>query len=299
MEKWLPNTRLDRYLIQTYPVLSKGQIEKFLRQKDIRINGKKAEGAHRLHGDDTLTISNFAQKIIDNLSPHKPKSELQLSPEFITLMKQSIVWEDDDIIVFNKPGGVAVQGGSGVVESIDAFLNFCFKGAKLVHRLDQATSGVLVVAKNLQVAQFLTKAFFDKTIQKTYWALVCGKLFPAYGAIKEPVVYQESYQDMPVSKAAHTQYRTLKNLEKKLSWVELQPITGRKHQLRIHMQHLEAPILGDTKYGDHDQQVPLMLHAREITLPSIGGEKLTFVARPPHAMENVLTHYNIDWNRYV
>jgi 23S rRNA pseudouridine955/2504/2580 synthase len=210
---------------------------------------------------------------------------------------------DEDLIVIDKPAGLAVQGGTGTERHLDALLDALRFDARerprLVHRLDRDTSGVLVLARSAAVAARLAEAFRGKATRKVYWAAVVGLPKPRSGRIDQALAKlpgrlgERVVPDEDEGKRAVTWYRTVAHAGAKLAWLALQPITGRTHQLRAHCAALGTPILGDGKYGAaaaHPAGVPqprrLHLHARALALPRPRGGTLVVTAPlPPHMRE--------------
>lgn len=295
--------RLDKFLRTEIPTLKQGMIEKLLRKGAIRVNGEKVKSSQRLEVGSEVAYP-------DNLEGleaiEKPKRTVPVPAHLVQDLKKCIIFEDNDLMVLNKPAGLSVQGGTGQTKHIDAILKALMgkseASPKLVHRLDRDTSGILVVAKNLKTAQFLTRAFAQKSIQKKYWAIVVGvpekkevrislPLEKAtFGDLEKMVVDEDG-------KHAVTYYTIKESLSRAYAWLELEPHTGRTHQLRVHCADeygLNCPILGDGKYGGdraHPQgRVSLHLHAREITLPHPKGKTMTFKAELPQ-------HMKITWEK--
>lgn len=305
--------RLDRWLRKRYDGLQQGVIEKALRQGKIRLDGQKVQANTRLNNGQIILFPKFLLDIKPQENYSAPES--QVSEQDLEDLESCIIWEDDDLLILNKPHGIAVQGGSKTKRHMDGFLQAL--GAKknvkyrLVHRLDRDTSGVFVVAKTAEMAAHLTAGFREGSYQKTYWAVVCGFAQPAQGTIdlaltkggpqnKEKVFVDEKY-----GKKAVTTYRTLKKLIDKrlpeLTLLELTPETGRTHQLRVHCAYCEFPILGDGKYGGKEATEyhrDLHLHARSIVIRDRDGNKLKFVAPPSLHMEETLYRYKIEWNQF-
>jgi 23S rRNA pseudouridine955/2504/2580 synthase len=275
--------RLDRWFKRHMPAMTHGLLEKLLRKGDIRVNGKKAKASDRVEAGQVIgvrfEVSGFSKNELT------PKTS-QLTPEDARMMQSLVLYKDADVIVINKPAGLAVQGGSKVTRSVDGMLDALRFDAKerpkLVHRLDRDTSGVLVLARSAKAASRLMHAFAGKKVEKTYWALVKGAPEIAQGKIDLPLAKQEEGDvekvaiDEEDGKRAVTLYRVLERLSKALAWVELMPVTGRTHQLRVHMAAIGHPIIGDGKYGGRAAFIDgmelshtLHLHARRIAIPGV------------------------------
>lgn len=295
-------SRLDRWLKRQYPTLTQGMIEKLLRQGKIRVNGQKATAGTRVSADDAISVpDSFLKTLTQTAAP--PST---YKPEDINYLSSLIIWEDDEICVLNKPTGLATQGGTKTKCHIDGLLQAYGKGKpfRLVHRLDRDTSGVLIVAKTLEMSIFLSHAFKNKLVKKTYWAIVDKTPIPKQGTINAPIAKTEEGHkekmvvDFDNGKTAITHYRVLKSLKDQSSWLELTPETGRTHQLRVHTSYIGHPIIGDKKYGSLVDQ-PLHLHSRKITIPLSSGKTLTFVAPPPHHIEERLKESKVNWESYA
>ncbi|MBM3468739.1 MAG: RluA family pseudouridine synthase [Alphaproteobacteria bacterium] len=304
--------RLDRWLRKQYPPLTQGMIEKLLRQGKIRLNGKKEKASARISVGQVVQVPDYLSSITHHPTQLKDKTEVVLTANDILLIESMTLWEDEDILVLNKPAGLASQGGSKTLRHLDGLLTAYGKIKKMkfhiVHRLDKDTSGVFVLAKKSNVAAFLGEAFRTSSIKKTYWAIVIGQPKPGQGIINAPLLKGGSgnQERMAVSKDGKpsiTHYRTVKGLRKRgitqFSWLELSPETGRTHQLRVHTAHIGHPILGDGKYGGYlatEYSRSMHLHARSITLPDFQtGASLTFAAPPPPHMEETLNAFAVDW----
>lgn len=222
-----------------------------------------------------------------------------LSAETAEHARRLLIYEDDALLVFNKPAGLAVQGGAGVELSLEillgAFAKPNGKRPRLVHRLDRETSGVIVVARTKPAAAALSQAFADREVEKTYLAIVCGGApSPADGAIDLPLrktarrgldIMVAARPDEPGAQAAQTRYRT-QRATTSAALLELRPQTGRMHQLRAHCAAIGRPIAGDGKYGGlfNVAGVPipgLMLHAAALEIPHPAGSRRRFAAPPP------------------
>jgi 23S rRNA pseudouridine955/2504/2580 synthase len=223
-------------------------------------------------------------------------------------LRAILLHEDDDVFVFNKPAGLAVQGGSGLTRHLDAMLEAWRdrKGQKprLVHRLDRDTSGVLVVARTRLAAQKLAEAFRARSTRKIYWALVKGLPKPRQGRISTWLAKEGGAEGERMRVARHgadeashavSLYSVVDQAGQKLAWLTMRPVTGRTHQLRAHAAHIGHPIIGDPKYFSAEEswdfpggiQKKLHLHARRIVIPHPAGGRLDVTAAlPPHMQQS-------------
>lgn len=290
--------RLDRWFARHYPELKNGQLQRLLRGKNIRVNGKRATTAQHLMTGDELRIPPLTISKKTNL----PRD---LSRADIELMQSLILYKDDDVLVLNKPAGLAVQGGSKTERHIDGMLDALRfeKNEKphLVHRLDKDTSGILVLGRSANAAAKLAEAFKSRKAHKIYWAVVVGKPKLLSGKIDAPLSKlsgigggEQMCVDFEHGQRAQTLYRTIDSLGHKASWLEMSPLTGRTHQLRVHAAKvLNTPIIGDGKYGgersfavgiEHNRK--LHLHARAIRLPHPNGSVFEiFAPLPQHILD--------------
>lgn len=306
--------RLDRWLRKHYPTLSQGIIEKLLRLGKIRLDGKKVTSGTRISIGQVVDVPDTIDAAIHKPAEPKNRSIAPLSDEDEALIESMVLWEDDEILVLNKPSGLATQGGSKTFRHLDGLLTaYGVKNGtryRLVHRLDKDTSGVFLVAKTSDAATYLAEAFRHGDVKKIYWAIVVGQPKPGQGVINAPLLKGGDGNNEKVSvtkggKPAVTNYRTIKGLQKRgiteFAWLELSPETGRTHQLRVHATHIGCPILGDGKYGGQAATATsrqMHLHARAITfLDHSTGAPLTFMAPPPVHMEATLREFKVDWER--
>jgi 23S rRNA pseudouridine955/2504/2580 synthase len=265
--------RLDRFIKLHNPFLSYGLIQKWLRIGKVRVNGKRAKPSQQIVRGDEIKLPLASALAL------RPPKKFSLPEEWLLQVPTWIIYEDDRLIAFNKPSGLAVQGGTGVSVSLDRLTQEALNNPELrvVHRLDRDTSGLIIFAKDRFYAQELTKAFHDHAIGKTYHALVVGRPDPSQGTIDTYLTKSdanfEKMEITPQGLRAITPYKVLKTYKKlSLSLVELTPLTGRTHQLRVHMASLDTPILGDGKYGKtlahpFEERTPLALHASTLTFP--------------------------------
>jgi 23S rRNA pseudouridine955/2504/2580 synthase len=290
--------RLDRWFKRHFPGLGHGRLEKLLRTGQIRIDGKRARAGDRLTTGQNIRVpplEEWAGGPPRPIPPSKPRDS------DVAALREAVLYRDEDVIVLNKPAGLAVQGGTGTVHHLDGLLDALRFDAperpRLVHRLDKDTSGVLLLARNAPAAAALALAFRSKTARKVYWAVVVGLPLPRQGKIdmalaKLPGRGGEKMTPEDDGKSAVTYYSVIENAGNKASFVALLPITGRTHQLRAHCLVLGTPIFGDGKYGGAESQIPgapnlrqLHLHARSIALPHPRGGLLEATAPlPPHML---------------
>ena len=282
--------RLNRWFLREYPSLSLSRLQKLLRTKQIKVDGKKAETSTRLAAGQELRLpplDNEKAAIIDKT----------LSAKDVEYINSMVIFKDKNIIVLNKPSGLAVQGGTNTMRHIDGLLDalkFEYnERPKLVHRIDKDTSGLLLLARNRQYADILTKAFRDHSLQKTYLALVRGCPEPREGVINFALEkIGERMQVVEDGQKALTEIKVLDNIGKKYALVEAKPLTGRTHQIRVHLESIGTPILGDDKYFGKERlrlrevADKLYLHAYEIDLTSVYGKKTLIRATlPQHFVE--------------
>jgi 23S rRNA pseudouridine955/2504/2580 synthase len=272
--------RLDRFLKARYPALGFGQLQKILRTGQVRVDGARAKAQTRLEAGQSIRIPPLGQA--SKPGAQKPSGG-KADADYI---KSLILYEDKDVMVLNKPHGLAVQGGSGTKRHIDGMLAALAgpdgERPKLVHRLDRDTAGCLIIAKNRKAASVLGKMFNSRSARKIYWALVPGVPNPTQGRISTYLAKSGApgEEKMRVAKhgdpeASHaiTYYAVVEKAGKRVSWLSLKPVTGRTHQLRAQLEHIGHPILGDPKYGKAGEEISedmpkkLLLLARRITLP--------------------------------
>ena len=268
------NLRLDKWFRKHYPSLPHNRLEKLLRDGNIRVDGCRCKSNLRLAEGQEIRIPPLANR---NIIVKKAKSIIP-QKKFIDLILNSIIYKDEKIIVLNKPPGVAVQGGSKQKEHIDGmldYLKFDYKTRpKLVHRIDKATSGILVLARLEDITVKLMEAFKKSLIEKIYWAIVIGKPDKDVGIIDASLIKQtgKHFEKMEVNfdlgKRSLTEFRVISGLSNKFTWIELRPKTGRTHQLRAHCSYIGTPILGDGKYG-----------GKLKTITNINGKELFLLAR--------------------
>ena len=271
-------TRLDRFLRRLFPGLGQGQIERMLRNGLIRLDGAKAKAATRLVTGQVLRLPTVIAEAPAARKPMAPRivANSSLRQQFDDMF----LAEGKGWLALNKPSGLAVQGGTGTHQHIDGMMRAISDDAgsrlRLVHRIDKDTSGILLLAKTIEAARSLTDAFQKHRLEKTYLALVMG-LPPESGSIRDPLLKLsgkagEKMQVHEDGQSAQSQYRRLDHAGRKMALMALRPLTGRTHQLRVHMAHIGHPICGDGKYaGDNAHAGGLIvrklhLHAWQLKL---------------------------------
>ncbi len=300
--------RLDRWFRRHFPGVTQGAIQKLCRTGQVRIDGRRADAGTRLAPGQAVRVPPLPP------AAAPPPVVHVFNPDIARELERMVLYRDDAVIVLNKPHGLAVQGGPGIVRHLDGMLDG-LRGEsehrpRLVHRLDRDTSGALVLARTPGTAARLAAAFRGRDVQKTYWAVVAGRPVPVEGRIDMPLLRYTGLRgerSVPAARddkeglRAVTDYRTLDHAGQKLAWLEMSPITGRTHQLRVHSVGIGAPIVGDTKYHEPDQNGAgsalveglsdkLHLHARALDMPHPGGGRLVVEAElPPHMRETFAT----------
>ena len=247
--------RIDRFLKRNFQNLSQSFIEKNLRKKNILLNKHLTKSNQIIKVEDKITIKNFSEEIYQKFE--RKKSNLTINKSLITNFKKSILYENDNFLIIDKWSGIASQGGSNIVISIDTIIKNISENYNLVHRLDKETSGLMIIAKNLKYTRLFGKLFKSQKLKKTYLAICDGM----------PKL-KESYVDLNIKnnsdKVIKTQtfYKIL-SYNNKTSLIKFEPQTGKKHQLRIVAKNLGCPIVGDIKYNlnSNKQKENLKLNA--------------------------------------
>lgn len=307
--------RLDRWFRRMFPHIAQGRIEKLCRKGDIRVDGGRVKANSRVQEGQIVRIPPLPD-------PHeitaRAKTYDMISDADIKMMQDAVLYQDDHIIAINKPAGLPTQGGSKQTRHVDMLadaLRFGYdQKPRLVHRLDKDTSGILLLARTRQVASALTESFRSRETRKVYWAAVAGCPAPKMGTIRYGLVkaggqgnekmiciHPDDVTHTDGAKRATTDYMVVSAAAKRCAWVALVPITGRTHQLRVHMAELGHPIIGDGKYGGSSQEnqgdgwgaqlggdisKKMHLHARHIALPHpVTGKMLAITAPMPDHMQ--------------
>jgi 23S rRNA pseudouridine955/2504/2580 synthase len=318
-------SRLDKWFKRRFPQLTQGAVEKMCRTGQVRVDGARAKASDRVIPGQTVRIPPLPD------APAPLRNESRISAADTKMIQNAVLWKDEHIIILNKPPGLPSQGGSGQgdrhVDGLTEALKFGYKDKpKLVHRLDKDTSGLLMLARTDRVARALSEALRHRLTRKIYWAAVAGVPHPRkgsikYGLMKAPghgrgadqermqCVHPAKMADYPDAKRAQSDYFVLWFLGSRISWMALEPVTGRTHQLRAHMAEIGHPIIGDGKYGGSgvenegdgwgaqiggDISRKLHLHARSLTIQHpITKAMMTFTAPLPEHMAR--TWKTLDW----
>ncbi|HEX8654234.1 MAG TPA: RluA family pseudouridine synthase [Allosphingosinicella sp.] len=293
--------RLDRWFRRNLPDASFNLVSRWSRTGQLRVDGKRAAPGDRIEAGQTIRVP--PAEPAAGGAPRKVQRR-ELSTDEEAFVREMVLHEDPQAFVLNKPPGLATQGGTKTVQHLDGLLDGLGdeRGRpKLVHRLDKDTSGALLVARTARAAAAFSKSFSSRTARKVYWAIVVGVPKVEDGLIDLPLAKQpgtggekmhvdESENGLP----SRTRYRVIERAGNRAAWVELQPLTGRTHQLRVHMAAIGHPIVGDGKYAGQDAFLTgsisrkLHLHARRIRIDHPDGGRIDVTAElPPHFAESV------------
>jgi 23S rRNA pseudouridine955/2504/2580 synthase len=303
--------RVDRFLEARFPGLSFSHIQRIIRKGELRVNGKRAQPKQRLEAGQAVRIPPLR---LDQPKPRTGGGDTATRD----FLKSITLYEDADVLVFNKPMGLAVQGGSGTTRHLDGMLDVLRDAQgqrpRLVHRLDKDTAGCLLVAKTRFAASALAKTFRSRAARKIYWALVAGVPKPRQGRISTFLAKEEREDDSFMRIARHgeegashavTYYAVVEAAARQLAWLSLKPVTGRTHQLRAHMAHIGHPIVGDPKYFSKENwelpggmQNRLHLLARRIVVPHPRGGTVDVTAPLPPHMQQSWNLIGFDVKRY-
>jgi 23S rRNA pseudouridine955/2504/2580 synthase len=299
--------RLDRWFKRHLPDASFNMVSRWSRTGQLRIDGKRAAPGDRVEAGQTIRVPPAEP-------PAAPKPKIQrpvLSEDEVAFVNEIVIHRDAQAIVVNKPPGLATQGGTKTRTHLDGLLDGLADEAgqrpKLVHRLDKDTSGVLLLARTARAAAFFSKSFSGRTARKVYWALVVGVPEVRDGYIDLPLAKQPGTggEKMHVEEGedglpARTRYRVIDRAGSRAAWVELQPLTGRTHQLRVHMAAIGHPIVGDGKYGGQEAFLTgsisrkLHLHARRLRIDHPDEGRIDVTAELPEHFADSLANLGFD-----
>lgn len=308
--------RLDRFLATRFPGVALSHIQRIVRRGEVRVSGHRAKPSDRLEPGWGVRVPPIT---LDPMPSTRTPTEADADADAVFLRSLAL-FEDDDLLVLNKPFGLAVQGGSGTVRHVDGLLEALRsrdgQKPRLVHRLDKDTAGCLVVAKTRFAAAALAKSFRSRATRKIYWALVAGVPRVRQGRVSTYLAREEEREAetrMAIVKhgdegASHalTYYAVIDQAGQKLAWLSLKPVTGRTHQLRAHAAHIGHPIVGDPKYFDVENwelpggiQNRLHLLARRIVVPHPRTGKPVDVTAPlPAHMQQSFNLLGLDASQY-
>lgn len=300
--------RLDRWFKRHLPDASFNIVSRWARTGQLRIDGKRATPGDRIEMGQKIRVppAEALDKIkAEDTRPPRPKRERpSLTEDEAAFAEAMVIHKDDAALVLNKPPGLATQGGTKTDEHVDRLLDALWYEVdgrpKLVHRLDKDTSGALLVGRTVRAAGHFAKAFSSRSARKVYWAIVIGHPNIEDGMIELPIAKQpgtggeKMHVDEKEGSPARTRYRVIDRAGNNASWVELQPFTGRTHQLRVHMAAIGHPIVGDGKYGGRDSFLTgtisrkMHLHARRIRVDHPDGGQIDVRADLPQHFAETL-----------
>ena len=293
--------RLDRWFKRHMPDIPFGLVSRWVRTGQVRVDGGCAKvGDHIAEGQELRVPPAEAPSDTPTRRGREP-----LSPEEEAYAQSLVIHKDAHAILVNKPPGLATQGGTKTTRHLDGMLDALMEEGseqrpKLVHRLDKDTSGVVLLARTPGSAAYFSKHFATRKARKIYWALVIGVPDIADGIIELPLAKQpgtggeKMHVDEENGQPSKTRYRVIERAGNRAAWVELQPYTGRTHQLRVHMAAIGHPIVGDGKYGGKEAFLTgsisrkMHLHARRLKIGGPQGSKIDVTAElPEHFAESM------------
>ena len=291
--------RLDRWFKRHLPDASFNLVSRWARTGQLRVDGKRATPGDRVETGQEIRVPPAEAEAAGSGRPARKRREL--TQDEIDFALAMVIHRDDAALVINKPAGLATQGGTKTETHVDGLLDaLCFgldNRPKLVHRLDKDTSGALLLARTSRSAGHFAKAFSSRAARKVYWALVVGvpEIYDGFIDLaigKQPGSGGEKmHVDEKEGQSARTRYRVVERAGNTCAWVELQPYTGRTHQLRVHMAAIGHPIVGDGKYGGKDAFLTgtisrkMHLHARRIRIDHPKGGQIDITAELPSHMQ--------------
>jgi 23S rRNA pseudouridine955/2504/2580 synthase len=298
--------RIDRWFKRHYPQVTHVLLQKLLRKGEVRLDGKRADAGTRVAAGQSVRLPPQVIHAKDE-RPQKPAAESKhpLASKDMGSLADRILYMDKQVIVIDKPAGLATQGGSGLTKHVDGMLDSLQyekpTRPKLVHRLDRDTSGVLMIARTAQAASGLSASLALRDTSKVYWALTRGVPKQKHGVVKAALAKEGirgkdermALSEDDDAKFALTEYAVMGTAGTEFAWVAARPITGRTHQIRVHLASLGTPIVGDFKYGGTDSRGrgdiadKLHLHARSIDIGRPDGGRLQATAPlSPHMVKS-------------
>lgn len=312
--------RIEKWFLKFFPGLPKGMVFKLMRKGQIRLDGKRVKPGDKVSTAQEVRVPPMPADAYSAPSDKGGSYSPVQKEKDLKLIKSITIFEDKDVLVLNKPYGIATQGGSKVKHHIDGALRAIASDRctpHLVHRLDKETTGVLVVAKNRKTAQKLGSLFKGRDVQKYYWAVISPAPEIEEGEIEAKIAKGKTFKgermivDEEDGKFSRTEFWVLDKAYTKAAWVCFKPETGRTHQLRVHSQLMGSPIIGDEKYSDTDRHMEmpvilddlknadkLHLHARRLVMPHPAGHgKLDVTAPLPKHMSDTFKYFGFDESR--
>ncbi|GAA0284630.1 hypothetical protein GCM10009127_27730 [Alteraurantiacibacter aestuarii] len=299
--------RLDRWFKRHLPQIGFGTVSRWARTGQLRVDGKRVKPEDRLATGQNVRVPPGGEEIKGNV-----RQRQELTAEEERQAEAMLIRRSKSALVLNKPPGLATQGGTKTTKHVDGLLDAYAEEdeprPRLVHRLDKDTSGILLVARSPGSAAFFSKRFAGRSAKKIYWALVVGVPEVHEGTIDAPLAKQpgsggeKMHVDTHGGQAAKTLYRVVDRAGNSAAWVELQPLTGRTHQLRVHMAAIGHPIVGDAKYGGPAAFLTgsisrkMHLHARRLIIEAPGGEVIDETANLPEHFATSMEQLGFDPN---
>ncbi len=297
--------RLDRWFKRHLPQVGFGTVSRWARTGQLRVDGKRVKPEDRLATGQIVRVPPGGDD-----PAKKVEKRRELSDEEEAQAEAMLIRRSKSALILNKPPGLATQGGTKTARHVDGLLD-AYADAdeprpRLVHRLDKDTSGVLLVARSAGSAAFFSKKFAGRGAKKIYWALVVGVPDVKQGQIEAPISKQpgsggeKMHVDVEGGQSARTLYRVVDKAGNRAAWVELQPLTGRTHQLRVHMAAIGHPIVGDGKYGGPDAFLTgsvsrkMHLHARRLIIEAPDGELIDETAELPEHFAATMVQLGFD-----
>ena len=300
--------RLDRWFKRHLADVSFNQVSRWARTGQIRIDGKRASPGDRIESGQSIRVPPAEAKDEEELRPRR--ALIELTDEETELVQSMKIDHGRDWFLLNKPPGLATQGGTKTSQHLDRLLGGLAgeneQRPKLVHRLDKDTSGVLLVARSARAAAHFSKSFSGRTARKVYWAIITGVPSLDQGMVDAPLAKQpgsggeKMHVDEKDGQTAKTRYRMIDRVGNRAAWVELQPLTGRTHQLRAHMAAIGHPIVGDAKYGGAEAFLTggvsrkMHLHARRLRIDGPDGVMIDGTAELPVHFAETLKMLGFD-----
>ena len=297
--------RLDRWFKRHLPQVGFATVSRWARTGQVRVDGKRAKPEDRLATGQVVRVPPGGESSAKHKAQRRP-----LTADQVAQAEAMVLHKTQAALVLNKPPGLATQGGTGTFNHVDGLLDAYHREdeprPRLVHRLDKDTSGILLVARTPGGAAFFSKRFAGRSAKKIYWALVVGVPEVSEGVIEAPIAKQpgtggeKMHVDMEGGQPAKTKYRVVDRAGNRAAWLELEPLTGRTHQLRVHCAAIGHPIVGDGKYGGQAAFLTgsisrkMHLHARRLIIDDPAGGKLDTTAELPEHFAASLEQLGFD-----